>query len=181
MSGIGSETTGVIWFDAHADFNTPETSTSGFLDGMALSILTGHSWPALAARFTGFKPVPARNVVLIGARDLDSGETIALTQSEITRIGPGLGGLEQAVKALSEKVSNFYVHLDVDVLDESEGRANSYACGGGLFAQDLYAALNLLRQSGRIKAVSITSYDPTGDPGGRVCPVIDNAARILVG
>ena len=60
VSALGPRTTGVIWFDAHGDFNTPETSASGFLDGMALSILTGRCWPALAASFEGFEPVPER-------------------------------------------------------------------------------------------------------------------------
>jgi arginase len=178
-SALDPLTTGAIWFDAHADFNTPETSASGFIDGMALSILTGRCWPELAARFTSFKPVPERNVILIGARDLDSREAAALSQSEITRIGPELGGLQRALDALTEKVANFYVHLDIDVLDESEGRANPYACGGGLSGQTLFAALDLMRQSGRIKAASITSYDPACDPNGRVRAVIDNAARIL--
>ena len=179
VSALDPERTGVIWFDAHADFNTPETSASGFLDGMALSILTGRCWPALAARFAGFTPVPEAHVILIGARDLDSAEASALTHSEITRIGPGLGGLEQAVEALSEKLASFYVHLDVDVLDESEGRANSYACAGGLSAQDLYAALDLLRRSGRIKAASITSYDPACDQAGTIRAIIDKAAALL--
>lgn len=180
VSGLGSEPTGVIWFDAHADFNTPDTSSSGFLDGMSLSILTGYCWPALAARFTGFNPVLAGNVILIGARDFDPAEAATLSRSEITRIGPELSGLEQAVKTLSGKVPNFYVHLDVDVLDDSEGRANSYACGGGLSAQNLYAALNLLRQPGRIKAASITSYDPACDAGGTIRAIIENAASLLI-
>jgi arginase family enzyme len=115
-AALNPETTGVIWFDAHADLNIPETSASGFLDGMALSVLTGRCWPGLAARFTGFKPIPDGNVVLIGARDFDPAEATALSQSEITRIGPGLEGLEQAVEGLSARVENFYVHLDVDVL-----------------------------------------------------------------
>lgn len=180
-SALNPRTTGVIWFDAHADFNTPETSASGFIDGMALSILTGRCWPELAARFTSFEPVPEENVILIGTRDLDSREATALSQSEITRIGPQLGGLQPALDALSERVENFYVHLDVDVLDESEGRANSYACGGGLSAQTLFAALDLLRQSGRIKAASITSYDPACDPAGKIRAIINNAAMILTG
>jgi arginase len=179
-SALDPRTTGVIWFDAHADFNTPETSASGFLDGMSLSILTGHCWPALAARFAGFEPVPERNVILIGARDLDLREATTLTQSEITRIGPDLAGLEPALQALLERVAQFYVHLDIDSVDESEGRANSYACGGGLSAQALLAALDLLRRSGRIKAASITSYDPACDEAGTIRTIINEAAALLV-
>src|SRR5688572_11982903 len=74
-SALDPSRTGVIWFDAHADFNTPETSASGFLDGMALAILTGRCWPVLSARLAGFEPVPETNIILIGARDLDLPES----------------------------------------------------------------------------------------------------------
>ena len=179
---LGSKTIGVIWFDAHADFNTPETSASGFLDGMSLSILTGHCWPALAERFDGFEPVPEKNVLLIGARDLDSREAARLGESAITHILPTrMDQLERAVAELSERVANFYIHVDVDVLDESEGRANSYACGGGLSAPQLYAALEFLQRSGRMKVAGITAYDPGCDSEGHVRAVIANAARILAG
>jgi arginase len=89
--------------------------------------------------------------------------------------------LDHAVAELSERLENFYVHLDVDVLDESEGRANSYASGGGLSADKLYAALELLQRSGRIRVAGITSYDPACDPEGRVRAIVRNAAKILAG
>jgi arginase len=172
----------VIWFDAHSDFNTPETSASGFLDGMALSILTGRCWPVLAARLAGFEPVPETNVILIGARDLDVPEAVALADSAIRTIPrTRMELLDEAVAELSQRVENFYVHLDVDVLDESEGRANSYASGGGLKADELYAALELLKRSGRIRVAGITSYDPACDPEGRVGAIVGNAANILAG
>jgi len=57
----------VIWFDAHADFNTPETSPSGFLDGMALAILTGQCWLRLAERLEAFTRMPEQNIIQIGA------------------------------------------------------------------------------------------------------------------
>jgi arginase len=174
--------TGVIWFDAHADFNTPETSSSGFLDGMSLAILTGRCWSALAARFADFEPVPEANVILVGARDLDAPEAAALSQSPITNVPPGRIGLfEDAVAALTAKVENFYVHLDIDVLDESEGSANSYASGGGLSADELYAALKVLQRSGRIRVAGITSYDPACDCDGSICAIVGNAATILAG
>jgi arginase len=181
-SALDPLTTGVIWFDAHADFNTPETSASGFLDGMSLSILTGHCWPALAARLAGFEPVPERNVILIGARDLDSREAIALSHSSISYITPAkMEMLAKAIEALPEEVENFYVHLDLDVLDKSEGSANSYASGGGLSADELYPALELLQRSGRIRIASLTSYDPACDRDGNIGAIANNAAAILGG
>jgi arginase len=184
LSAIGAlnpQTTGVVWFDAHADFNTPDTSASGFLDGMSLAIVTGRCWPALAARFAGFERVPEANVVLVGTRDLDSREATALSQSAITTIAPTkMDALARAVEALSERVENIYVHLDVDVLDNSEGSANSYASAGGLSAQALYAALETLERSGRIRVASITSYEPACDHSGKVRAIIENAAAIFV-
>jgi arginase len=182
VSALNPKTTGVVWFDAHGDFNTPETSVSGFLDGMSLAILTGRCWPALAARFAGFQPVPEANIVLVGARDLDSPEVAALSQSAITAIAPTkMDALAQAVEALSERVEDIYVHLDVDVLDNSEGDANSYASAGGLSAQALYAALETLERSGRIRVASITSYEPASDHRGSIRAIIHNAAMILTG
>ena len=62
---------GVIWFDAHGDFNNPETSVSGFLDGMALSMVTGNCWTSLTKTIPGYRPVPEDRVMLIGAHDVD--------------------------------------------------------------------------------------------------------------
>ena len=181
MGSLDPQTTGVIWFDAHADFNTPETSASGFLDGMSLAILTGRCWPALAARFVGFTPVPEANVVLVGIRDTDSLEAAALRESAITRIPPAkMELLERAMESLSEQVENFYIHLDVDVLDKSEGCANSYASAGGISAATLYAALELLGRTKRIRVASITSYDPQADEDQRVRAIIETAVTMLV-
>src|SRR4051812_872973 len=77
---------GVIWLDAHADFNTPETTASGFLDGMALAALTGQCWHVLTASIPGFRPVSDAHVVLVGARHNDAGEKQVLASSRLTRV-----------------------------------------------------------------------------------------------
>src|SRR5687767_1880913 len=74
VGGLGAGATGVLWFDAHGDFNTPETTIGGFLDGMALATVVGRCWRSLAAGVPGFTPVAEENVVLVGARDLDPAE-----------------------------------------------------------------------------------------------------------
>ena len=182
LSAVGPEGIGVIWFDAHADFNTPETSASGFLDGMSLSLVTGQCWPLLIERFDSLAPIPETNVLLVGARDFDKAEKALLRNSAITQLGPAeLNKLEQALRSLTGRVRQFYVHVDVDVLDESEGRANSYACAEGLSADNLCAALDLIRRSGQIIASSITAYDPACDSDGRIRGVIDRVTAILAG
>jgi arginase len=182
VCALNPQTIGVVWFDAHADFNTPETSASGFLDGMALAVLTGRCWPALSGLFVDFSPVPEANVILVGTRDLDLPETMALEKSAITRIAATkMAELADAFAALSHRIENLYVHVDVDVLDKSEGNANSYASAGGISAEDLYDALRLLESSGQVCAAGITSYDPATDDDGRIRGIIKKAATILSG
>src|SRR3954467_8178859 len=76
----------VLWFDAHGDFNTPDTTIGGFLDGMALAIVTGRCWRELAAGIDGFSPLAEGAVTLIGARDLDPLEAEALAGSGVQRL-----------------------------------------------------------------------------------------------
>jgi arginase len=64
----GASPIGVLWLDAHADFNTPETTTSGFLDGMAPATMTGRCWQGMTAAIPGFQPVADAHVVLVAAR-----------------------------------------------------------------------------------------------------------------
>jgi arginase family protein len=75
---------GVIWFDGHADFNTPQTDPLGFLDGQGLAMLTGRCWQALLRRVPGFEPLADTQVLLIGGHDLDDEERAALASSAIT-------------------------------------------------------------------------------------------------
>src|SRR5258708_32210133 len=90
-----------IWFDAHADFNTPETSQSGFLDGMGLAILTGRCWRRLAERFESFRPVLDSQVIQIGVREKDPPEVQLLQQSGIKQIPTvALAELPEALKEL---------------------------------------------------------------------------------
>jgi arginase len=180
-AALGPKDTGVIWFDAHADFNTPETSSSGFLDGMGLAILTGYCWPRLAESFEAFAPVPAQNIIQIGVRDLDPDEKLNLESTCISRIASHeMARLPEALRDLTRRTRRVYVHLDADVLDSSEGSANSYACAGGLTGARLYEALNFIRQNAQIGAASITSYDPASDSDARIAQILKGAFRLLV-
>jgi arginase len=164
----------VVWMDAHGDLNTPETSPSGFFDGMALALATGRSWRNLSARVPGFQLLDERNLVHVGARDWDLGELNLLAGSALTRldmetirrqgIRAALGG---ALEGIASRVDQVYLHFDLDVLDPSELTANEYAVPGGLTVEE---ALEIARTAGsllRIAAVGITAYDPERDPEGR--------------
>lgn len=72
---------GLVWFDAHGDFNTPETDPIGFLDGQGLAVLTGRCWQGPARRVPGFRPLTDSSVMLIGAHDFDDEESSALARA----------------------------------------------------------------------------------------------------
>jgi len=168
------EPVGIVWFDAHGDFNTPETTVSGFLDGMGLAMATGHCWRGLSATIPGFVPVPDRNVVHAGARDLDPSERELFQHSEITVVDAarirqmGLRqAFEPALAALQAEVRRVYVHLDLDVLDTSEARANEFAPPGGLTVDEAYRAIRMIGERFTISAAAITAYDPGCDDDER--------------
>ena len=180
VSASGAANTGVIWFDAHADFNTPETSTSGFLDGMGLSILAGHCWAALTPRLRDFMALPEEQVILVGVRDLDVPEAQRLAASRIAHVVPGrVQDLQAALGQLPRNVSQLYLHVDVDVLDVAVGRANTYACAGGLSEEELVAAIEMVRAFRPVSVASITSYDPVADMDGRIRRVIGRVVKLI--
>jgi arginase len=171
----------VCWFDAHADFNTPESTIGGFLDGMAVSMLTGNCWRELTGQVPGFAPVPESQVLLIGARDLDPLERDLLDASSICRATQA-ATIESDLDTITNSAhsSEVYLHLDLDSLDSSEGRANSYAAPGGLSRTDLARVIDGIRSRATVCAASITAYDPECDSDDRIARIaIDAASRIL--
>ena len=179
-AALGSKQTSVVWFDAHGDCNTPETSPSGFLDGMCLAILTGQCWPNLVKRFDNFLAIPGNRIIQVGVRNVDPEEELNLRSVNITRVDPGeTDQLAEKVGRLAKRTSQLYVHLDADVLDVSEGAANSYACAGGLSGAQLNDCLRAIARTGKTSAASITSYDPACDTNQRIGRILVEAATIL--
>jgi arginase len=171
LSALPQGSTGVVWLDAHGDFNTPETSGSGFFDGMVLAMLTGRCWPGLAASMQSLEPVADNHVVLIGARDLDPEEERLLTESKVSRVSvSGLRGNESVADSVSSQLDRLpreiettYLHVDLDVLDPSVLRANPFAAPGGLELDELLGVVAGVGRRHRIGAVALTAYDPNCD------------------
>ncbi len=180
IAGLG-QSVGVIWIDAHGDFNTPQTTTSGFLDGMTLATATGRCWVELAQSIEGFEPVPDNAVVMLGVRDLDPGESMTLARSEVIRLSVESASkeIETVLEALAQQVSRFYLHLDLDALDPNEGKPNSYAVRGGFSKANLNTLLKKISARLPIEAFTISSYDPAYDSDGRVCAIAFEAAKIV--
>lgn len=166
---------GLIWLDAHGDFNTPETDPVGFLDGQGLAVLTGRCWQGPARRVPGYRPLADSHVMLVGAHDLDDEESTALARSGIARITPeqisGEGAeaaLGAAAAALAGRVTGVYLHIDLDIIDADYAPANSYAPPGGLRPDQLLAAVRILTSRLPVVAAGIAAYDPALDGKGLV-------------
>jgi arginase len=167
LAGLG-DGVGVAWFDAHGDFNTPETTTSGFLDGTAVAIITGRCWKQVAVAVPGFRAIPDERVCLVGTRDVDSLEGKLLAESDVALIEPKKirSELPRTLRSIGQHVDRMYVHLDLDVLDADVAAANSFAVTGGLTVEDVEYALSLISVDFRIAGVTLSAYDPATDTDG---------------
>ena len=167
VAGLDRADLGVVWLDAHADFNTPDTTASGYFEGMALALLTGSGFDTLRGSIDGHRPVPEERVVLL-ARDVDAGEGRRLEASNVRHVEPAL--LDGALDELAQKVGAVYLHVDLDVLDPSEGRANFLAVEGGLSLAELERAVGAVLERFDVAAAAITWYEPRVDPEGLIPP-----------
>ena len=149
IAGLHQADLGVIWFDAHGDFNTPETSYSGYLDGMALALATGDCWQGLLDTIPGFIPVAGNHIVHVGGRDIDLEESArfaragaSLVDSKTLQTRGIHQGLEAALQSLHHHTDQVYVHLDMDIVDPAVARSKEFAPKGGLTVAQVVEALD---------------------------------------
>lgn len=166
VAGLAEEAPAVVWFDAHGDFNDPETGDSGYFDGMGVSVLTGSAWQGMLATVDGAGPIPETSVLHVGGRDFDDPEIVRVEASELNLLtvdGVRGVGLPDALAALRPKPSGVYLHLDLDVLDGDELPVNVYSASDGLTAEELEDAVTSILDAQPVRAMSLTAYDPTVD------------------
>jgi arginase len=165
VAGAGAD--GAVWFDAHADLDTPEDNLSGSMDVQALSILTGSAWQASARAIPGFTPVLESAVQVVGVRDLAEYQRLHLEASDVA---VGL-----APDFLPFRT---YLHVDLDVLDaERVGRANRYACAGGHTTDDVLDAIDTVFDNTTVAAAALSAYEPRVDRSGTVRDAAHAIAR----
>jgi arginase len=181
LAGCPRETA-VVWFDAHADLNTAETTTTGMLDGLALSMVTGRALRAMTATVDGFVPLDAGRVTLVGARDLDPPEAALLADGAVCHLGTrdALAGIEQRLRDIGSPPPPVYIHLDLDVVDPAHARANQYAAPDGLSPSTLLQTLRAIVSVSPLYAMAITAYDPDWDRDGRMRQVALDAVNAIV-
>lgn len=153
MKGLESRQPAVLWFDAHGDFNTPETTPSGFLGGMPLAALVGRGNEALIQAI-GLAPISESRVTITDARNLDPEEGRALRSSQVSFL-PRLSDVHQT----DWSGASLYIHLDTDVLDPSEMPTLHYPEPNGPSLDDLIGVLKHVRANTSITGVYFSLWD----------------------
>jgi len=151
----------LIWFDAHGDFNTWETTPSGFLGGMPLAMLVGRGEQTML-KALDLKPLIEGRVVLTDARDLDPGEKQLVEAANIIH-------LPDVKSILDSTLPNgpVYVHIDTDIVNPAEASAMNYLAAGGPSATELQTVMEHLRRTEKIAAVSVSTWNPQMDIDGQ--------------
>jgi len=173
---------GLLWVDAHGDFNTPASSPSGNVHGMPLAVLLGDGAQELVdVGYPGPKLSPAE-IVLLGVRDLDPGEQKALVEKSINvftmRDIDELGMASIARQALA-RLSHFdriHISFDMDCLEPSVAPGVGTPVPGGLSYREAHLLMEILAESGKVSAVDIVEVNPILDDGNRTA---DMAVKLL--
>lgn len=165
----------LVWLDAHGDFNTPDTSPSGFIGGMPLAMIVGRGDQALV-QAAGLTPLAEQDVVLCDARDLDPLERTALEQSGVHRVADVTRLLDHVPQGRP-----VHVHFDTDILDPSEAPAQLYSVPGGPGVATLSAAFAALATHRDVAAVSVSAWDLATDRRRATEQVVLAALGALIG
>lgn len=198
-AALADAPTALVWFDAHGDLNTPQTTPSGFLDGMPLAMAMGHAHAEAVSAALRERRVPASLVLHVGARDLDPGERdliaatglAAPTSAELIGAGgepadvlePRLVELRRTLAGHARQsgqagAERSYAHLDIDVVDPAEVPAVDFPTPGGLTVAQLVECLAAVQRHLPLAALSVSAYDPAvPDPDDRT---LHNGLRVIV-
>lgn len=161
---------GVIWFDAHGDLNTIQTTPSGNVHGMSLAAALGYGHPSLA-RLGGRQPkIRPDHVALIGTRSLDPGEEDLIRRlgiryfsaRDVNRLGIG-EVVRSALDLISNGTDGIHLSLDMDGLDPSDAPGVGTPVSGGIRLQDAKQAMALLYESGKVVSADIVEVNPALD------------------
>jgi arginase len=172
LSGLTPSRRAVFWFDAHGDLNTPDTTTSGFLDGTGLATALGLCWHRLASSIPGFQPVEPELAFLLGARDLDPPEAELLARGPINAVSGARLSTELPELLARARLDGAFghVHLDLDAFDPARvGKANTLPVPDGLSVEQLTEAIAAIRARIPLGAAALASYAPEFDSEGGVC------------
>jgi arginase len=160
---------GLVWFDAHGDFNTPRTTRSGMLGGMPVAVAAGLCHPAWRELAGLASPLPTDRIAFVDVRNLDPDEAALINATDATivsiddrRPGPDIATV---VAGLSAKVDHLYLHVDADVLDRAFQPTHPTAEPDGPTVETTLAAMEHVFATGKVRAFGVVSVNPTGEEG----------------
>lgn len=164
------ERLGVIWVDAHADMNTPETSPSGNIHGMPLACLLGHGPPELTGLVGGGPALRPEDVAIVGVRDVDGTETAlvrelgvrAYTMSELDARGTAQC-FREAVAHVQRHTNALHLSFDLDGVDPTDAPGVGTPVPGGLNLRESHLICEMLAQTGRLVGMEVVELNPTTD------------------
>ncbi len=171
---------GMLWMDAHGDFNTPETTISGFIGGMCLAFACGRG-PKLGDAVERARPLlEEENVVHVASRALDPLESKAMSASPLKLYSASAVRKQGASKVaadaaayLADRCDWITCHLDVDSIDPFFIPAVNFPEPGGLSLEEVKTVVEAVRGTGKLRVFDLTAYNPTMDQNGT------SAARLL--
>jgi len=178
---------GVIWIDAHGDYNTPETTPSGNIHGMPVAALSGLGHPDLVNLGVPGAKLRPQDIVMIAVRDLDPQERIALAHSGIIvytmRDIDELGMATVARRALARlnRMPRIHVSLDMDALDPTVAPGVGTPVAGGLTFREAHLVMEILAESGKVCSLDIVEINPILDEGNRTAEVAVALTASLLG
>ena len=165
---------GLIWLDAHADMNTPETSPSGNVHGMPLACILGMGPEELAGMF-GYQPkVLPRRTVIIGLRDVDREEKLKVRESGVHAFTMrdlderGLRSvMEEAIGLATDAAAGFHLSLDMDFVDPLDAPGVGTPVRGGATYREAHLAMEMLCDSGKMLSMEVVEVNPVIDEANR--------------
>ncbi|MFN8443818.1 MAG: arginase family protein [Caldilineaceae bacterium] len=158
---------GLVWFDAHGDFNTPKTTISGMLGGMPVAVSAGLGYPNWRIGSHIAAPLPTERIVMVDVRNLDPLEKqlIDATAVTVAAVAPGFPGadLAEAIMQLSQRCDLIYLHIDSDVLDASLVPNHGTREPNGPNLEQVLAAVDRVMATGKVATFAVVSVYGEGE------------------
>jgi arginase family enzyme/predicted acetyltransferase len=174
---------GLVWFDAHGDFNTPHTTLTACLGGMPVAVCAGLGLPRWRELAHVTAPLPTDHIVLVGPRNLDPEEERLIRATDVVVAAPARGfpggDLAQSISRLAGRCDLLYLHVDADILDSSFVPNHRTGEPAGPDMAQVQAAVDTVMATGKVAALAVVSVDGAGE--GSAVSVASGIALLRAG
>src|SRR3954470_16037667 len=173
---------GLVWFDAHGDFNTPRTTLSGMLGGMPVAVSAGLAYPRWRELSRQAAPLPTDRILMVDVRNLDPPEEQLIRATDVVIAAPAEGfpgvDLAEAVQDLADRCDLIYLHVDSDILDERYVPNHRTKEPNGPSMEQMLAAIDTVMATGKVVTYAMVAVWADGD-GGDVA--VDSGVKLIAG